>query len=456
MMLAALRANLAPGAILERAFAPVDAAALSAWRVLMGLLFAAIPARFVSMGWIDRFYVRPTYLFPFWGFEWLPRPDASVLTACFEILVIAGLCVACGFLYRVASAIYFLIFSYIELLDVTTYLNHYYLVGLLALLMTALPLHRHFSLDAWLWPSRRRATHPAFFTWLLRAQVATVYFHAALAKVSVDWLLYGQPLGIWLGARADLPGIGLLGAQPWAGLAMSWAGFLYDLTIVLWLSWRRTRALAYVLVLSFHAMTRVLFDIGMFPFIMSIATLVFWDPSWPRRFARAQPNLAVPSSAPKRVFPLALAGVWALVQLVLPLRASAYGGNVLWHEQGMRWSWRVMCREKNGSVTYRVRAPGWPREQYVSPRRYLTRDQEDEFATQPDMILRLAHHIRDEYLRDGERVEVRVDALVSLNGRPMEPLIDPDVDLAQVPDTLGIASWITEGPLGPPPRDMHR
>ena len=46
-----------------------------------------------------------------------------------------------------------------------------------------------------------------------------------------------------------------------------------------------------------------------------------------------------------------------LVQLLLPLRAHLYGGNVLWHEQGMRFSWRVMVREKNGSVTFIVREP---------------------------------------------------------------------------------------------------
>ena len=41
----------------------------------------------------------------------------------------------------------------------------------------------------------------------------------------------------------------------------------------------------------------------------------------------------------------------------MPLRAHLYGGNVLWHEQGMRFSWRVMARAKNGSVTFNVRDP---------------------------------------------------------------------------------------------------
>ena len=156
---------------------------------------------------------------------------------------------------------------------------------------------------------------------------------------------------------------------------------------------------------------------------------------------------------------LALAGglvLVAAVQVLAPLRAHAYGGDVLWHEQGMRWSWRVMCREKDGSVLYRVRVPGRRRELRVPPSRYLTPHQEREMSGQPDLILQLAHHIRDEYVvRHGEGVEVRVDALASLNGRPMARLIDPEVDLATVEDGLAPAEWILPGPDEAPVRWAH-
>src|SRR5690606_25990306 len=94
---------------------------------------------------------------------------------------------------------------------------------------------------------------------------------------------------------------------------------------------------------------------------------------------------------------------------------------------------------------------GWSGERDVPPHRYLTYDQEQEFATQPDMILQLAHHIADDFRARGEQdVEVRVDALVSLNGRRMTRMIDPDVDLAQVEDSLFGAPWILPAPEGPP------
>ena len=70
---------------------------------------------------------------------------------------------------------------------------------------------------------------------------------------------------------------------------------------------------------------------------------------------------------------------------------------------------------------------------------------------QPDQILQLAHVIARDLREEGHAsVEIRVDALASLNGRSMQPLIDPDVDLASIDDGLGSATWITPAPTGPP------
>jgi hypothetical protein len=140
------------------------------------------------------------------------------------------------------------------------------------------------------------------------------------------------------------------------------------------------------------------------------------------------------------------------VQLALPLRAAAYGGNVLWHEQGMRFSWRVMVRAKGGNTTFVVRDRQSGRTVYVSPREYLTDLQESEMSSQPDLILQLAHHIRDDYARRGfSDPEVRVDARAALNGRRSISLIDPTIDLGTVHDGLARAQYVTPAPTQPPP-----
>ena len=114
----------------------------------------------------------------------------------------------------------------------------------------------------------------------------------------------------------------------------------------------------------------------------------------------------------------------------------------------MRWSWRVMVREKMGSLTYRVRLASG-REIEVNPRRYLTWRQWAEMSGQPDLIVQLAHHVaRDFYALDPDP-EVRVDAWISLNGRPPARLIDPAADLVHLADGQRVT---LPAPAGPPLR----
>src|SRR5690606_21369908 len=125
---------------------------------------------------------------------------------------------------------------------------------------------------------------------------------------------------------------------------------------------------------------------------------------------------------------------------------------VLWHEQGMRLSWRVMVRAKGGSVSFLVRRPGEDQMIFVDPKAYLKPFQENEMSGQPDLILQMAHHIGREYRApDGTLPEVYAQANISLNGRRAAPLIDPDVDLMKVQDGLAPASWILPAPPEAPP-----
>lgn len=440
----------------ERANEPRDIASAAVFRVLFGLLMFAGVWRYFAHGWLDAFYVQPTFTFHYWGFAWVRPLPEPLMTGLFVVIGISALLIAVGLFYRVATVVFFLGFSYLALIDVTRYLNHYYLVILLAAILCVLPLHRAWSLDAWRDPSIRAERLPAWMIWLLRFQVGLVYVFAGIAKLGPDWLLHAQPLGIWLHARTDTPVIGPLLEEPWVAYAMSWAGCLYDLTIVGWLSWRRTRPYAFAVLCGFHFLTNVFFFIGIFPAIMTVVATIFFDPDWPRRLwakvRRRAPRVAEGAAPPRWRLPrwgAALLGVWVLLQIAVPLRVYLYGGDHLWHEQGMRWGWRVMLHEKNGSVVYRLRfADG--RERRVSPSEYLTYAQEREFAAQPDLILQLAHRIRDDWAARGERVEVRADAWASLNGRPSARLIDPEVDLARVSDGLAPADWILPAPDAEP------
>jgi vitamin K-dependent gamma-carboxylase len=439
---------------------PVDIAWLSAFRVLFGLVMAVSMERFLAYGWVDTLLLAPRFHFHYWGFAWVAPLDAGVMHGLFWILGGLALAMAAGLAFRVTSALFAIGLTYIQLIDVSTYLNHYYLAALLAWLFAVSPANRAWSIDAWIAKRRGREADPTVAkAWLalFRVQIGVVYVFAGLAKAQSDWLLHGQPLGIWLGASTDLPLLGRLFTIDGVPLVMSWFGFLFDTTIVLWLSSKRTRPWAYAVIVVFHVFTRLLFDIGMFPLIMTVAALVFFSPSWPRRLLRRAAFTPEPRSpiAPRSILPraaLVAGAVYCAIQLLVPLRCHLYGGNVLWHEQGMRFSWRVMVRAKGGATTFLVRQKETGRVFHVSPRDYLAPFQENEMSSQPDLVLQLAQHIAQDFAaRDLGGVEVRAESKVALNGRRGALMIDPEVDLTTVRDGLAPARWIRPAPTEPPP-----
>lgn len=454
-----------------------DVAWLAALRILFGTTIALSMFRFIHYGWVEKFFVEPTFFFKYWGFEWVQPLSAGGLHVLFYGLVALATCTALGLCFRLTAPVLALGLGYIQFIDVSTYLNHYYLAGLLAGLLAVSPAHRIWSLDAW-FRRRRGETQPPtiarLWLYLFRFQVGCVYTFAGIAKAQPDWLIHAQPLRIWLGANTELPLLGPLLVLPGVPLLMSWCGFLFDSSIVLWLSLCKTRPWAYLAVVVFHVLTRILFPIGMFPVIMMLAALVFFEPSWPRAvlawlnrrfllesllpFELGAAPLHARSAAPLaplsrwQCLGLVVALAYAGVQFALPLRFVAYGGNVLWHEQGMRFSWRVMVRAKGGSTTFIVTNPESRQTWYVSPTQYLTGMQESEMSGQPDLILQLARHIRADFAARGHgQVEVRAEARTSLNGRHSAPMIDPAIDLTRVHDGLGLARFVTPAPNVEPP-----
>ena len=446
--------------VVARATRPVDVASLAAFRIVFGLVMFAGIARFLASGWIEPMYGAPGFAFHYPGFAWVEAWSVTGMYVHYGVLAVLALAIAAGAWTRVVTPLFTLGFAYTQLVDVTNYLNHHYLVVLLGALLSVLPAHRAWSVDAWRRPALRTEVVPAWTVWLLRFQVGVVYVFAGLAKAQPDWLVHAQPLNVWLSARTDTPLVGPWLDERWAAYAMSWGGFLFDTTIVLWLSWRRTRLAAYLVLLGFHAAVGYFFNIGMFPFIMTTSALIFFAPSWPRELAawlrrRPQPAPAATGAAAlpaPRVAPRwlgVLLGVHVVVQLALPLRHHLYPGDVLWNEDGARFAWQVMVREKHGSVTFVAHLADGRRLE-VPPRRYLTARQEREMAGQPDLIAQLARRIAADLRADGHAgVEIRVESAVSLDGRDPVALIEPAVDLARVHD-LGARWWVTAAPSQPP------
>ena len=440
---------------------PASIYPLVTFRVLFGLVAAFGALRFVAEGWVSRLLVETPFKFSFYGFAWVPRPGLAGAYVLYGVIAATALCVSLGYRFRLTAPLFVVSFAYAELLDATHYLNHYYLVVLLGTLLCVTPAHAAGSLDVRAGRVGRRELVPAWCIHALQLQLALVYVFAGLAKVNADWLFRAMPMAVWLPEHADWPLIGGLLAKSWVAYAASWAGCVYDLTIVGFLLHPRTRRYAYAVVLCFHGATWALFNIGLFPLIMSTATLVFFPGGTHRRFWRklhdwwtggtSLPAFGGPGGTPPVLPKGAPTPTWQrlgllaflALQVALPLRALAYPGDTKWTEEGYRFGWRVMLVEKSGTARFTVRDALTSRAVEVDNRDFLSDYQIKQMAIQPDFVWQFARHLAEVYRERGwVAPEVYAEVHVALNGRRSRRLIDPTVDLAAVTDGLSPKPWI--------------
>ncbi|MEP2057697.1 MAG: HTTM domain-containing protein [Maribacter litoralis] len=436
--------------------APTETAPLAVFRILFGLMMFFSIVRFCSYGWIDKLYIQPKFFFSYYGFEWV-KPLGVYTYLIFIICGFASLLVALGYRYKLSIVIFFLSFTYIELMDKTTYLNHYYFISLLSFLMIFLPANASYSLDAYLNPKKSFEYVPSWTVNSIKLLLSIVYFYAGLAKLNSDWLLKAMPLKIWLPSKFDTPFIGGLLGEEWVQYLFSWSGAIYDLTIPFLLLYKKTRPYAFVMVVVFHVLTRVLFPIGMFPYVMIVSAFIFFDASFHVKvFSYISKvfkidnsrfyNQAVFEERPsfKVSFKHIVITLFFCLQLTIPFRYLLYPGELFWTEEGYRFSWRVMLIEKSGYAQFKIVDGESGRWFYVDNTDFITPFQEKQMAFQPDFILEYAHFLKNHFEKDGHKnVQVFVDCQVSLNGRLSTTYIDPTIDLAKQKESFLHKNWIT-------------
>ena len=429
------------------------AAPLAVFRIGFGVMMCLSIIRFWYHGWIDTLYIQPKFHFSYYGFEFI-KPLGNYTYILFLICGLSALFVALGLKYRIAIITFFLSFTYIELMDKTTYLNHYYFISILSFLMLFLPANAYFSVDNII--KRKRYEHiPKWTTDSIKLLLSIVYFYAGLAKLNSDWLFKTQPLKIWLPSKYDLPFIGEhFLQQNWFHYAMSWSGALYDLSIPFLLLYRKTRWVAFIFVVIFHVFTRILFPIGMFPFIMIVSALIFFDANIHVKIINFLKHIfklkkefvslkAESYTLTYRKPTLIIIGVFLSLQLLIPFRYLLYPNELFWTEEGYRFSWRVMLMEKMGISTFKIVDKETGVFFYVDNKDFLTPFQEKQMGSQPDFILEYARYLGEHFTNQGHKnVQVFVESYVALNGRLSQPFIDKSVNLYTEKESFKPKNWI--------------
>ena len=426
---------------------------LAVFRIGFGLMMLYSIVRFYFMGWIEKVYILPGFHFKYYGFEWVPKIGEYTYLL-FFICAISSIMITIGYKYRLAIVSFFICFTYIELLEKTVYLNHYYFISILSFLLIFLPLNAIFSVDNLI----KKEKKPLVKSWTidcLKFLLAIVYIYAGIAKINHDWLIEAMPLKLWLTSKYDLPIIGEYFLQEvWVHYLMSWGGMIYDLTIPFLLLIKKTRNFAFFMVIFFHVFTRILFPIGVFPYVMIISSLIFFDEKFHQNIIKHLKKIIssiylnteklkiVYTNSTYNKFSFTVVLIFFIIQLFMPIRHMLYPGNIMWHEQGYRFSWRVMLMEKIGYTTFKIEQENG-KYFYVNNEDHLTSYQEKQMSFQPDFILEYAHYLGHYYHKKGyENIKVFADSYVSLNGRKSQRYIDNNINLLNINDSFKNKTWI--------------
>lgn len=441
----------------------VDASSLAVFRIVFGLLLLFECVNYGLFLCLDCMYRNTDVLFKYHYFEWVTLPPNYNLQLHFLIMGIAAIGITIGLFYRLSVLIYTLGFTYLFLLDQALYLNHFYLVILYLVIMFFVPANRYLAVDARRHQELASDVVPNWGRFWLAAQTEIVLLYAGYVKVTYDWLNL-EPMRLWMNNRShDAAPLFQWLTMDWGIALASYGAIVLHLVGAPLLLWKRTRLYILMCYGFFHLINAFVFNIGIFPFMTFGATLMLFDPDWPKQFARwLAAKSEVIRSWFQRGVPESVSGIvpnnqyrfsvktmlvfgisiWLLVQIIVPLRHHLAPGDVFWNEDGHRFSWRMKLRSKVGTAQFIVVAEDGQR-WIVDPGEHLNRKQLFKMACIPDLLWQFAQYLENQYDDDGRGdVAVFVDARCSMNTRKPAPLLKPSVDLTRIPRDEPSTNWV--------------
>ena len=132
---------------------------LVSFRILFSILMLISVIRFYANGWIEQLYLNPVFHFKYFGFHWVPAPTEEGIYAVFISMILACIGIGLGLFYRICTLLFFILFTYTELIDASNYLNHYYFISLISFCLIFLPANKYFAIDNLLFKNKQKYIH---------------------------------------------------------------------------------------------------------------------------------------------------------------------------------------------------------------------------------------------------------------------------------------------------------
>lgn len=428
----------------------VDGHVLGLFRLMYGLFMVYNTYYYYKIKLIGQGLLAPKVLFKYEGLEWLHPLSQPAMLAVLALMGLAAALIAAGVFFRAACWIFALSLSFIFFQEKSYYNNHIYLFILLAVLLSFTHADRFLSLRS----KNREAGGrvPRWHQFILQAQIVIVYFYGGIVKMKPDWLLRKEPATSMAGFFPADHWLAPIIKTDFTINMLTYGGFLLDILAPLLLWYKPLRRWALIPFVAFHfANSRIFDDIGIFPYMMLAALILFFETKelpWLRK-------LAEPSSPPKqrkqktqlaetarfsenpspRWVKFALIGYFTF-QLLFPLRGFFLPNQLDYTTIGNRFSWRMKADTRQiEEMKFFVQDPVTKQEANVEIQTFVNEMQINTMAHDPRAVAAFARALKKEVMRRGASPSVMVKANIRLryNGRPAQYFVKPDVDLASVP-----------------------
>ncbi len=438
----------------KKAFQPIDNSPLIIFRILFGFLFACESFGALATGWVKSNLVDVNFTFSHIYMDFLQVLVGPQMYVYFALMGCVSIAVMLGYRYRLSMILLTILWAGAYYIQKTSYNNHYYMLLVICFYMCFLPANRYASLDV----KQGRVSQGLFMnqyvSWIFIFQVSILYVFGTVAKFYPDWLDGTFTKLMYEGA--NIPDVFKEAfTAKWFYVSIAYLGILFDGLIVPLLLYKRTRTWALIASLVFHLFNSITLHIGIFPYFALSFAVFFYEPEQIRAlFFKKKPILDISSiniTQAKDIalskVSLAIIGVFAFVQLILPLRMYFIEGDTLWTDEAHRLSWRMMLRSRAGYTNYIVENKSTGERRYYDIEDVLTSKQQARL-TSPDMIWQMAQYIKKEYEQKGEDVAVYAESYVSINRRDLSRFVDAKVDLGAVEwDYFKHCDWILEKPF---------
>jgi vitamin K-dependent gamma-carboxylase len=388
-------------------------------------LFVKVPAQY-----FDREIFFPLYLF-----KWIPVFPNTVLGILPVLILVAALIAFIGYLQRVCLLIIVLIYGYFFVIEISYYNNHYYLLILVNLLLLILPGNRP-GLAGLL--NKKHTSCPSIPYWyyqLFKGLLILVYFAGGLVKLNLDWVT-GKTM-----AFAFAESLVYKEERHWINydflpVLYSWLGLIFDLAIGFLLVYSRTRIFGIIALLAFHLINAFTLDIGVFPWFMMMAVILFIEPD---KFDQFLNRIKIATNTTGHLATSRLLRnfivVFIAIQLLLPPRHLFIRGNVDWTGEGAFFAWRMKAASRK--LTYfKISMFDKQTGKELTSSVYLKPSQIRALYRAPAYLLFVRDHLLRKQNRTTANTMMYAQIHLSMNGHSPKPLVDSMVDLCQAKHKL--------------------